>query len=91
MKNSPIYHSFLFSMIPNPYTSEVYYNLLLLKHNKLKIDVVEQGTGRRALRKRPNSHKSNLEITNLNAGIYIIRLRPKNFKMAYAYRFVKQL
>ena len=90
MKNSPIYHSFLFSMIPNPYTSEVYYNLLLLKHIKLKIDVVEQETGRRARKKGPNSHKSNLEITNLNAGIYIVRLRPKNFKMAYTYRFVKK-
>jgi hypothetical protein len=89
MKNPPTTQPFLFSMIPNRYTTEVYLNLLMLKSNILKADALDIKSGKKALRRIHKANISILNIASLNRGNYLVRLYAKNFNMTYTYRFEK--
>ena len=81
---------FLFSLIPNKYTSDVYLNFLLLKSQEMVADVIEYESGKKAIQRRDKITCSNLGIAKLNRGIYKIRIRPKELKMAYIFEFSKR-
>ena len=81
---------FLFSLIPNKYTSDVYLNFLLLKSQEMEADVIEYKSGKKAIHRGHNMKCSSLGIAKLNKGIYKIRIRPKELKMAYIFEFSKR-
>jgi hypothetical protein len=52
-------------------------------------DVIEYESGKKAIQRRDKITCSNLGIAKLNRGIYKIRIRPKELKMAYILEFSK--
>ena len=89
-KNTPELPPFLFSSIPNKYTSHIYLNFILLKCKEIESDVIEFKSGRKAMLRRIRKKCATLGIANLNRGIYKVRVRPKELKMAYIFEFVKR-
>jgi hypothetical protein len=81
---------FLFSSIPNKYTSDIYLNFILLKCKEIESDVIEFKSGRKAMLRRIRKKCATLGIANLYRGIYKVRVRPKELKMAYIFEFVKR-
>jgi hypothetical protein len=81
---------FLFSLIPNKYTSDIYLNFLLLKSQEMVADVIEYKSGKKTLESRLKINCSSLGIANLNSGMYKVRIRPKELKMSYIFEFSKR-
>ena len=80
---------FLFSSIPNKYTSDIYLNLILLKSQKIDADVIEFKSGRKAIKRKNRRNCSSLGMSNLNAGIYKVRIKPSALNMSYSFKLVK--
>jgi hypothetical protein len=89
-KNTPKLPPFLFSSIPNKYTSDIYLNFILLKCKDIESDVIKFKSGQQAMLRRIRKRCTTLGINNLNRGKYKVRMRPKELKMAYIFEFVKR-
>jgi hypothetical protein len=89
-KNTPELPPFLFSSIPNKYTSDIYLNFILLKCKEIESDVIEFKSGQKTMIRRIKKRCTTLGIANLKRGIYKVRIRPKELKMAYIFEFVKR-
>jgi hypothetical protein len=56
----------------------------------MEADVIEYSTGRKAIQLKDTKRCYSLGITNLNRGIYKVRIRNKKLKMAYVFEFAKR-
>jgi hypothetical protein len=53
-------------------------------------DVIEYKSGKKTFESRLKINCSSLGIANLNSGMYKVRIRPKELKMAYIFEFSKR-
>jgi hypothetical protein len=56
----------------------------------MEADVIEYKSGKKAIQRGHKMKCSSLGITKLNKGIYKVRIRPKELKMAYIFEFSKR-
>ena len=74
---------------PNPFRNNIYLTFFLLKYYTRNVDVFEFNTGRIVANVKMVNSGTNLNLSGLSSGVYVIRVYSNDFKMSYTFKAVK--
>ena len=74
---------------PNPFIRNIYLDFSLLKYDQLNADIYEFSEAKLVAKRKMIKSGTNLDLAELAAGIYVIRVTTSDFKLSYSFKIIK--